>query len=649
MYADAHNADDSHIVILDKSSDPTLARLGYPLLSSTQAYADYLQRKNVSIVLIHMANIDSEDCHYLHEINQLFQGSLLYFGINNDQSEAIDEHVQSLIGRALTFEKFIPKTHSRQQIDHLINFYQKRRIIEHRMHMRPRPNVPMRARPNTKPGNGANSSNHYAGHLPTEPLHLPMDDDELDTDPVLLAHAGSATQSALAWRMPRLRTTHFIFMCLLLSGIVTLSFIVNLFMTPPQTEPGSISVRKPSPVINTPQSQPLQEPVVGQRQASPVRTPAQRTPSPQMPPQNMQRPATTEASPLTAKIPRLPPASPVLGEGQSLTNNTTVNGPTTSNAKEPSTTRQTTSPARTQDTKISVQQSQRTQTSSLTKATSPVSAPKQSDTTKHVAPEKPTTAKVTPPKSPIKESEAVAKAQKPSTKESSKVTTQPSSSEQAKQQTTRTDSAASQITKAMAEAAAKSASARPRETIKSSELEPKPASKVAQAEEPKVSVPKLTILTPSEKTKIAEFNALAITQIQQKKYVPASRKSALHFFNEIYKISGPNRTAKSLANNITSNILNDANSAIKQRDALALERAIENLRNFDSYLRNYTLDIHTQASYQRLLSRYYNNIMRSEPILTQEMDVKQRNEFRNALKKLRTLVRERCLDCSAQA
>ena len=107
--------DASNTIVLDKTSDPKLTHLGYLAVSTATDYVNFMLRHKISLVLINFDSINDEDCLSLHLINQIYKGSLTYFGISSDKTTKSDTKVRSLIGPDLTFEMVFPKTHSKQQ------------------------------------------------------------------------------------------------------------------------------------------------------------------------------------------------------------------------------------------------------------------------------------------------------------------------------------------------------------------------------------------------------------------------------------------------------------------------------------------------------------------------------------------------------
>lgn len=639
MSTNVHTSTNSQIVVLDKTRDPELGRLGYPLLPTSQAYASYLQRRNVNIVLIHLADINAEDCLYLHEVNALFQGSLIYFGINSDRGEQVDQAARALIGRELHFEKFIPKTHNRQQIDYLINFYQKRRTLENQLHSKPRPNAPMRDKRTT---HAEPFRNDFSG-------------------PVASPAFGTGASDSLIDKFLPFKTTHFIFLCLLISGVVTLSFIANLFMSPPTTPPNEI-VARPAQAQAPQTSQPVQAPQTETLPAQAQSATQDTAGTIGQPGRALAQAEHQNINQGVDQIPRLPTAlfDTTLGPSTAASQNNTPspysvpNSPQfnirTPKQPEPEKLASKTNngansvpAAKTRQTDASQQPVRTTVSATTPDAGSTNTAPINVLNTPEIATGDIVLGRATPKNDSRKSTPTKNKSDKKQTAQTKRVT-------RTTEQKSTASKASTQIAAKTTPTKASTASIKPtQKKTKSAAQASKPKPKPSTKPKSKPTVPKLAILTSGQKNKISEYNTMAITQIQQKVYLPASRKSALHFFNKIYEIAGPNRTAKSLANNITGNILKDANEAIKHRNALKLERAIDNLRAFDNHIRSFTANIHTQASYQRLLNRYHETITRSEPILTQEMDVKKRNEFRSALKKLRRLITDICQTCTARA
>jgi hypothetical protein len=183
--------------------------------------------------------------------------------------------------------------------------------------------------------------------------------------------------------------------------------------------------------------------------------------------------------------------------------------------------------------------------------------------------------------------------------------------------------------------------ARPKKSVK------KTPNKTTANGKSQPKLPPVAILTPADKNKLLQYNSLAITKIQQKIYSPVSTKSALYFFNGMYKISGSSKALRSLANNITSNILSDARDAIKNQDIQALEVAIENLRNVARYILKIDFNIHNQSSYQKLLSRHHSRITRLESTLANNIEPGLLIEFKRALEELKQLLKGLCPNCKA--
>lgn len=120
----------SNTIVFDKTRDAKLTQLGYLAVSTATDYVNFMLRNKVSAVLINFDSISDDDCLSLHLVNQIYKSSLTYFGISSNESAENDAQVRSLIGPDLTFEMVIPKTYSKQQIDHLILLCQKRRAIQ---------------------------------------------------------------------------------------------------------------------------------------------------------------------------------------------------------------------------------------------------------------------------------------------------------------------------------------------------------------------------------------------------------------------------------------------------------------------------------------------------------------------------------------
>ena len=519
----AEDLDQKDVVVLDKTQNPAIERLGYKVVDSGKEFASYIQRQHLSVAVIHFSNISAEDCLYINEINQQFRGKLTYFGIAGDYGLECDSDMRDLIGPEVAFEKVFQKNHNKTQLDHQILLFQRKLALARSNTLRPEPNVPSSQRSLTTP--------QPQPSVQKQPAPAPARN---------------------AKRSKQLKTTQLIFACLVVSGALTLGYVVDLLSQLPAVP---TSVAKSTVPPKNPQASKTRKPPMPPPSPTYQRSPIER-PWPA-------RPSVTEPSEpqlLANSMPRLPISTEHSGHRE----HDRENGILVSQK-----------PLAKLDPRKIEPLSQIDATTNIASTTTSASAIPSTNTSE-----------------PIKPKENALKKRESKKKEPSSTPAPP-------------------------------------ETVP-------PSRKVA-------------ILSAAQKQKVAQFHALAITQIQQKNYLSGSRKSALYYLNQIHELTGPNRTVKSLANNITGNILKDAANAIKYRDTLALERAVDHLRAIERHIRSLSPDIHQRVSYQRLLSRYHKSVTRSEPILGSDMTQEDKEYFRRALEHLRTLLKDLCEACSAMA
>jgi hypothetical protein len=156
-------------------------------------------------------------------------------------------------------------------------------------------------------------------------------------------------------------------------------------------------------------------------------------------------------------------------------------------------------------------------------------------------------------------------------------------------------------------------------------------------------------LTAQEQQKLVELSALAVTQIQQGVYLPAERKSALYYFQQIYAISGSSQTAKSIAANMTGNILENAREAIRVGDIAALEESLSQLQGVASHFNSLSLDFHQHKSFQRMVSRYHASIAKMAPQLSQAPDTRNQGRLVVRMTELQRLIATLCQSCQSLA
>jgi len=546
----AEDLDQKDVVVLDKTQNPAIERLGYKVVDSGKEFASYIQRQHLSVAVIHFSNISAEDCLYINEINQQFRGKLTYFGIAGDYGLECDSDMRDLIGPEVAFEKVFQKNHNKTQLDHQILLFQRKLALARSNTLRPEPNVPSSQRSLTTP--------QPQPSVQKQPAPAPARN---------------------AKRSKQLKTTQLIFACLVVSGALTLGYVVDLLSQLPAVP---TSVAKSTVPPKNPQASKTRKPPMPPPSPTYQRSPIER-PWPA-------RPSVTEPSEpqlLANSMPRLPISTEHSGHRE----HDRENGILVSQK-----------PLAKLDPRKIEPLSQIDATTNIASTTTSASAIPSTNTSE-----------------PIKPKENALKKRESKKKEPSST---PAPSEPIKPKE-------NELKKRESKKKEPSSTPAPPETVP-------PSRKVA-------------ILSAAQKQKVAQFHALAITQIQQKNYLSGSRKSALYYLNQIHELTGPNRTVKSLANNITGNILKDAANAIKYRDTLALERAVDHLRAIERHIRSLSPDIHQRVSYQRLLSRYHKSVTRSEPILGSDMTQEDKEYFRRALEHLRTLLKDLCEACSAMA
>ena len=115
-----------NVVILDRTNNTTLSSLNFEVLSDVEAYLDKASAKEVSTVVINFAKLTKDDAMLLEAFCPRISEKTSFIAIEDPERNITEQDLKG----ALTFERTLPKSFTKEQLLFAIKFTQKKSRFE---------------------------------------------------------------------------------------------------------------------------------------------------------------------------------------------------------------------------------------------------------------------------------------------------------------------------------------------------------------------------------------------------------------------------------------------------------------------------------------------------------------------------------------